>query len=380
MALIAFVADVHVANHKRWGGAMDNGVNRRATEVLDALASASKRAASEGADAFVVLGDLFDHTRPTPQLVRATAEALLAGHREDENMNVIVLLGNHDIQSDGELDHACASLALVPGIEVVAKPLVRQIRGVELILAPYQPGLASEWLPSAITACVGGRGRAANQRRLLATHLGIWDEGTPSFMKSARDAVSIGQMRFWCDANEIEFVFAGNWHAYQHFDGKEETASAVIPGTLAPAGFQEPDQNKVGWMVTFDTAYTQRIRRIPIKGPRFITINANDQDIALRVPAKEFAASRRYVRIRCAKKDMDQAISLRHMYENGGDVALIMLDEDVDTLVRKAASEAVAASNGAGPVADYVGLTEVSPPGTKEGVAKRLAEYRKAAQ
>lgn len=352
---------------------MVNGVNRRATEVLASLTEASMRAATEGCDAFVVLGDLFDHTRPTPQLVRATAVALLAGRARQAEMAVIVLLGNHDIQSDGEQDHACASLALVHGIEIISRPAVRQVRGVELILCPYLPGLASEWLPNSIAECVGGRGRVLGQHRILATHIGIWDEATPSFMKTARDAVSIGQLRFWCEANEIEYTFAGNWHAYRLFDNDSGEPGAVIPGTLAPAGFQEPDQDRVGWMVMFDTRGVPRVGRIQIKGPRFHTIQVGGV-------IKGQRSERMYVRVKCSREQLDEAMKTRDILVERGDVAMVQLDEDVDTLVRKAVSEAVAASQGEGPVADYVGLTEVAPPGTKEGVAKRLAEYRKAAQ
>jgi hypothetical protein len=196
--------------------------------------------------------------------------------------------------------------------------------------------------------------------------------------------VSIGQLRFWCDANEIEYTFAGNWHAYQHFDSKDEP-SAVIPGTLAPAGFQEPDQSRVGWMVVFDTASMQRVQRIPIKGPRWFTVDVRQESPArVMLPQSATTAlitTRMYIRIKTgrAQVELDEAMRMRDAYEASGNVAVVEIDEDAHALVQDAAKAALAASQGEGPVADYAELVAISEPGTREGVARRLAEYRKGA-
>ena len=56
---VCFLADLHVANHKRHGGPVKAGINRRCQHVLDALESAYKRAERLDAKAVVILGDLF---------------------------------------------------------------------------------------------------------------------------------------------------------------------------------------------------------------------------------------------------------------------------------------------------------------------------------
>ena len=389
---------------------MINGINERGAAALASLKQASARAAVHECKMFVVLGDLFDHTRPTPQLVAGTAAALLEGKLYRPGMRIIVILGNHDAQSDGEGDHACASLALIDGIEVIAHPSLICVGDVELLCAPYLPGLASEWLPNSMVV----HGKATTRIRLLATHIGIWDEDTPAFMKAARDAVGIGQLRFWMDAADVHMTFAGNWHAFKRFDSdrpieSREPArtpvltSAVIPGTLVPAGFQEPDQHLVGRMIMWDSNDPNAITTHTIEGPRFHTLtlgtslnparwssvpptpttqrptsppagHAGDRLATLTTDSR----SRLYVRIRCQPDQLVEATAMRDNYLERECVAFVEVIED-DTLVRDAAQAAVAASQGEGPVADYVGLVEVAPPGTREGVAARLVAYRKAA-
>ena len=65
---VAFVADVHLWNHRRCGGPVKAGINRRGAQTLNALHYAADLAAGMGAAALFVAGDLFDAVNPPPQL------------------------------------------------------------------------------------------------------------------------------------------------------------------------------------------------------------------------------------------------------------------------------------------------------------------------
>jgi len=365
---LAFVADVHVANHQRFGGAMENGLNRRGREIVATLGAASKAAKAEGCEGFVVLGDLFDHTRPTPQLVSAVAAALLAG-----GLPVVIILGNHDLQSDGRDDHACASLGWINGIDIIDRPEVYRGKGnlgdFDLLCVPYAPGLASEWLPAGlakILPTISG----IDRKRVLATHLGIWDDATPPYMKAAKDAVGVGQVRWLMDAHGIDLTIAGNWHSAEHWVKPQ----IVIPGALCPNGFHDIDWRLTGAMIVYDTNGNST-RKVRIPGPRWITCDGMSPFAA---NTQTTDASHLYIRARVRAEDMAQALELRDSLEASGTASVsVELAQVPRAAMSTAAREAVAAAGGQ---LDAAFFTEVEAPGTREGVARRLAEYRKASQ
>ena len=89
MTRIAFVGDVHVGNHKKFSGEMKKGINERCENVLYALSSAVNKAKAEKAETLVILGDLFDNPRPSPQMIMRVQEII-------EQIPTIILAGNHD--------------------------------------------------------------------------------------------------------------------------------------------------------------------------------------------------------------------------------------------------------------------------------------------
>jgi Calcineurin-like phosphoesterase len=389
VARVALIADVHVANFKRFGGQMQNGLNDRARLTLQTIQAAGKICRHERVDALVVLGDLFDHPHPSPSLVRATAEALLSCSNQ-----VIVVLGNHDMQSDGEWDHACSSMGLHHEIQVVANPAVVTVTqsalayGVQLLLCPYRPGLASEWLPASLAQLhMGGKYQG---KRVLCTHLGIWDDATPAYLKAAKDAVGIGQMRWLCDAHSIDAVFAGNWHGFRLWGGRGDSrlvgaAGAVdvcIPGALCPQGFQEADQSKVGSLVVIDTERSASgaglITRHTVPGPRWLSLDCDAQGVS---PSKISGVTHQFVRLQCRREHVDAALESQRKFSESPDhtcVVQVVGAED-EQMARDAAAKAKAAASPELAMEAFASFANVEEPGTREGVLQRLAQYRKAA-
>jgi hypothetical protein len=368
---IAFVADPHVANYRRWGGEMVNGINQRGRAVLDVLQRCSREAQKHGCDRLIVLGDLFDHTRPTPQLVAHTASALLA-----HDVPVTVLLGNHDLQSSGPGDNACASLGLDEAIDVIDRPLRRGIAGMEMLFVPYAPGDASDWLTAGLAKLIPDATQVAynaGKLKVLATHLGIWDDATPPYLKACRDAVGIGHVRWLCDAHKIQRVYAGNWHKAMSWDSRGDIEPKVfIPGTICPNGFQEPDQEKVGYMIILDGSTGQNLF-VNIPGPRFFTTRWSRD-------GKNFARSNGgmgvYLRMIATRADLVAAKQWAANESINGKHIEVVLDPEEYAGAEHRAQVAAAVRSGLSED-DYSGLVQIEEPGTRDGVAKRLREYKR---
>ena len=197
-----FVADVHVGNHRRWGGPVKVGLNNRAREVLDALRLAVGHTNNVG-EPLVVLGDLFDTASPSPQMVYAVGEVL--GQCEN---GCYVLLGNHEFRSADEGDHALTPLSWLENVEVVDVPTLDG----RTLFVPFQPGPAKEWLPDVLAGFQDDSRPVAD---VLCLHLGIEDGETPPWLRGADDSVTVDQLIDLAKEYGFREVYAGNWHKHK---------------------------------------------------------------------------------------------------------------------------------------------------------------------
>lgn len=206
---VCFCADVHVGNPRAFGGPMVSGINARGRHVLAALRAAVADAVACSSDALVVLGDLFDSSRATPQLVAAVMEVLTTA--AENGVPVHLLLGNHDQESTDAGDNALAPLAIMEGVIVHEEPRVVALRkSVELWMVPFQVGRASAWLPGVLESLAAG-GKAGTSIA-LALHLGVIDGATLPFLRESPDAIDLGLLARLCARYGISHVMAGNWH------------------------------------------------------------------------------------------------------------------------------------------------------------------------
>jgi hypothetical protein len=225
---IAFVADVHLGCPKVLAGPVGGTppMSRRAREVQLALESAVRIANGQQCDRLVVLGDLFDTSRPGPVTIAGAQWAL----RQHES---ILLLGNHELEAD--CDHAL--LPLEPVAKLVDHPLVVSVHGVDLLMVPFRPGPAGPW----IVECVQ---RLANKRRrfqVLCIHAGIRHPGTPAWLADSKDSIGVDSLRELMQLWNIKFVMAGNWHEAASFQGPTGYTRAIVQvGALCPTGFDNP--------------------------------------------------------------------------------------------------------------------------------------------
>lgn len=274
---IAFVADVHAWNFKRLSGGHSAGLNRRCTNVVETLDRAGQVADHMGCDAFVVLGDLFDGTRPIPQIISAVGRVL-------QGRNTIVVPGNHDLESTDLGDHALGPLGQMPGIRVLEKPEVIRIGRAGLALVPYTPGDARAWLPAAIEQLAPQL--ATMPLRVLGFHAGISDANTPIYLKDAHDALPVEQIDEVCTSAGIHAAVAGNWHRGLLWPSENHSPVICQVGTLAPTGFDDAGFPGMGLMGVWSDESPFELSLVTIPGPRFITTLEIDED-AVRAELQE---------------------------------------------------------------------------------------------
>jgi len=304
-------------------------------------------------------------------LVAAAIDALEAGPK------AYVILGNHDRQTQDDRDHACAPMVFT-SVEVVSKNCAFRYGDLIVACAPYQPGVASEWLPHAMFEA---KSQGSSGRVILLTHLGIWDEDTAPYLKGARDAVGIGQVRWLCDAHKVDAFVAGNWHHYRSWDGDAINKSHVlIPGTLCPHSFSDEARpsdglKSVGSLVIYNSETNGTIT-YSMPGPRFMTVDL--VGVASTQAGPRGSDWMTYYRLRVKRDELTAAILLRDSVEANFNALVELEVVDDQAVIQRAAAEAIKASGG-DLVEAYADLADVQEPGTKEGVQRRLIEYRKGA-
>lgn len=275
---LAACADIHIGNHRRFGGGVTSSINTRCRAILSALSAATHAAVEAGCDTFVIAGDLFDYSRPEAPIV---AEVQSICERAKENgLDVIILVGNHDQVSMAPGDHALGPLR--PFANIIERPtMVYRGAGSDVVCIPFQPGHAREWLRGAVESTLAsgevGRGSAAGGRPLLlAIHLGVKDAKTPPWLSAAPDSIDIDLLKEICFDNGITHVIAGNWHDRKQwtFARGEQSLHVLQLGALVPTGWDNPGLYGYG-TVGFWTGDKLRFTEIP--GLRFVKVHTDDE-------------------------------------------------------------------------------------------------------
>lgn len=248
---LALVADPHVGNHKRHGGEAVSGINRRCRLTIDAL-SAAARIAERRKAVLVVCGDLFDTSRPEPQVVAAVQEAL-------RSVKTVVLRGNHDTVSEAPGDHALGPLE--PVATVVEVPTF-VMPGV--VALPFRPHPVKEWFDAALAEFAPMLGGVA------VAHFGIEDADTPPWLRGAQDSAHADHVLGVLRKHKFAALFVGNWHNHKHWGGSADPLVVQV-GTLCPTGWDNLGLVGYGKVVVYDTE-DRSWEAVEVPGPRFVKV------------------------------------------------------------------------------------------------------------
>lgn len=347
---LAFLTDVHVANHRKFGGEVKAGINERANQCLWTLHRACEVVAKEDCDALFILGDLFDGTRPEPQIIAAVGDAL-----SEACCTTYALRGNHEMVSAESGDHSLGPLALGDQVRVIDETTVVREEGwpAEVICVPYLTANFSERLPGILkNACAQGDRKEgsppASPTRLLALHAGISDEKTEAWLRGAHDSIEASAL---CDAmrdNAVDVALAGHWHQHRAWEfaaavGDEVAVRRVVQvGALCPTGFNNPGASGYGVVAFWDSAKPSAIRYVEVAGPRFLIVPQDEAvgtDRVVERLSKE--GCKVFVKLQPAEEDVPkaQAWAARLKHDLAG-VEVEPDQQDAEVAARAAASVA----------------------------------------
>lgn len=360
---VALCADVHLSNHRRFGGEMISGLNRRFCQSIAVLENAVEVAACAGAKTLYVLGDLFDSAKPTPQEI--TAVMHIFDHGSD--LDVHLVLGNHDQASNAEGDHALGPLAKMRNVTVYEQP----VHTYGMIVVPFQVGPAHEWLPGAVAKAVSKSGKAA--KRTLLLHMGISDENTPPFLRGASDSIPASELFTLMREHGIRNAFAGNWHNPDVWIDADGERLITQLGALVPTGFDNPGLD-YGHIAILDTE-TDAVTCIELSGgPRFITSSFEELDL------EDVAATGQmhnlYLRVTARPKNVKLAqAALKELQADGKLIAFEVLpDKEAASATAKNTARMTRNTTSVGEaVATYVAKTAM-PEGADRKVVLRLVK------
>lgn len=206
-ATLLHTADVHLGLN----GSTDGGLEERA------FAAAMDRAIETDVDAVLVVGDLFDHSRVSDELLAWTAKELARVERP-----VVLLVGNHDALDETSVHHRfrvtgrCPNVLLVddhdgqlievPGTDVVVwgRAMIRHERA-------YKP-------------LAGVPDKPADRWGVVAAHGLVLRSDRPSHHASP---MRPGEL----DGIEWDYVALGHHHGHEVL--REEPCPVVYPGATA---------------------------------------------------------------------------------------------------------------------------------------------------
>ena len=257
---IDLIADVHIGNHRIFGGGYQHAVNRRCRLVLDTLA----RVYDGDADQVVIAGDLFHSDTPTPQILAEVQDIV-------KKIPTVMMVGNHDVRTMTPGDHALAPLA--PVARVID---VTTVVG-DLVLVPFQTGDPLEWLPVELA-------RQDVQGKSAILHMGVSDASTPEYLRISGGCINVRDLDRIASAAGLARVFCGDWHKHREWEptpaepvegvATPESRSTYIEqiGALSPTGFDNPGFVGYGNVTRLDTESVIAHREIP--GPRFLRYQA----------------------------------------------------------------------------------------------------------
>lgn len=326
---IACVSDIHVGNHKRHGGKVDAGMNTRCCLILAAFDEAIAVAKREKCGVLLVAGDFLDYVRMEPQII-----ALLQTTIKQAGLDIVLVLGDHEIVTNEKGDHALGPLA--PVAHVIDEPKLMRLSNVELACVPFQPG-SSEKLVAKAASDLFSSSVDSSRARALAFHAGITHSGTPKFLRDAPDSIKLDTLKRLVEKLKLDFVVAGNFHFHERW--QHNNCEIIQIGALVPTGYDNPGLTGYGKLAVFDPD-ERSVKLHQISGPRFVQASIDDDELIEK--AKEYLGPV-YLQITAESDRMTEAQGYRKELLDDKHVSEVEVVPDKKTAEKSACNAATAA-------------------------------------
>jgi len=252
MKRICIIGDVHLANHRRFGGKSNSfGCNERATQIIASINTAVSYARDDydGELDVIFAGDFFDSLRPEPHLIDLAVSALMT----HEEVNYHFLLGNHEYSAAAPESHAIGVLRSNPSCSVY----LDATKVGDVLFIPFTPNFTEEKLRLTLNAVSG--------IKIVVSHFGIIGGSTPPWLREQAGAFESRLLEELCDTHGIQRWYSGDWHSFH-----QHSKRICQIGALTPTGFDNPgfDYGRIA----IYSGGKSTIATIP--GPRFVVVDS----------------------------------------------------------------------------------------------------------
>ncbi len=267
--LIGFVSDPHIGNHRKCGGALNGSINVRAQLTIDTFKRAIEACVKKNVPNLIVNGDIFDVSNPPAQML-ATLQVMLEWGLS-KGTQCVLLMGNHDSNSNAPMDNALAPLRR--WAKVYDEAGLFSIPGaVEVGCLPFRVGKPEVWVPEDIEKLF--KGRAAKVPRLLSVHSGIRDNKTAAYLQGS--GIEVSQLQAAMQAHGITHTYAGDWHDKVSWvaNGHPKVYQC---GTLCPTGWSDQGFKQGRLFIHDTTKVASEVEEVLIPGPRFVTVTSVEE-------------------------------------------------------------------------------------------------------
>ena len=282
--MIGIIFDPHFWPHKRHGGPLVKGINRRARLCLDtgerAIEAVNKQCAP-----LIVAGDLVDSAGPvSPSFAFALRETLGRCHKP-----VTLMLGNHDMTAEG--DHALGiytqrdDWTTVQVIEYIGfsqtgRYITDTCFNDDFCMVPFHRDITDP---------------RVRDIPLVIGHFGVYDDSFPAWCKKAKGAWHVDSLFAFMRERNIKAICLGDWHQRRLWmDGKSRGSAPDAPiqigtdaehvilqgGALCPTGFDNPGLRGYGTLAIWDTD-EHRLSWQELPGPRFCIARSDEEERAI---------------------------------------------------------------------------------------------------
>lgn len=254
------VSDCHLHNWSAFSTLLPGGINNRLQHILDALWDAATQVKASGGTTLYIAGDLFHVRGSISPTVLNPAIDLFKKITNELAMRVVILSGNHDLESrdSNKLSSAVEALRSINGVMIASEPRPYYFGNDNVVMIPWLDKLDD--LRAKIQSAadeINVKGATSDWDLIIHAPLNGVLVGLPDHGFNASELASYGFRR----------VFCGHYHDYKSF-GSVYSIGATTHQTWSDvntlAGHIVVDGKTVAWFES--------------KAPKFIDYNAKWDD------------------------------------------------------------------------------------------------------
>jgi DNA repair exonuclease SbcCD nuclease subunit len=287
-----WISDTHYHNFERFSTVNKHGINTRLQAIIDATKEATLAAKKQGITVMIHGGDCF-HVRGkiSPTVLNPVIE-LYRWIIEECGMRVVMIAGNHDLESKeaSDLTNTASALASV-GVEIINQTTIDE--ELQCVFAPWHSSLSD--LKQQLSDCATKLDKDVNNyTAVIHAPLNGVIAGIPSHGLDSSDLAKYGYKRIMC----------GHYHNHVDF------GTVVSIGALTHQTFGDI-HSKAGFVIERDGELSHHVT----SAPRFVDLEHEDPTDQTEF---EECVNGHYVRVKLSDASETELADMRQDLTNAG--------------------------------------------------------------